>query len=244
MILLNKVVLITGATSGIGKACAFYMAEQGASVVLTGRNVEEGKKIESAINSGGNGTSKFYVMDISDKNSIIGVRSNILNDFEKIDILINNAGVYQEYKEFEHLEIETWEEINNTNNNGTFFVTKNFFDSILSQHGVIINIASVAGMHMAGSGQRYAYAASKAATIQFTRCLAKAYADRIRINCVCPGVIDTPIYGGDKKRLIGKIPARRLGSPDEVAKVVGFLASDDASYVNGAIITVDGGLTS
>ena len=245
MILLNKVVLITGATSGIGKACAFCMAEQGATVVLTGRNIEEGKRIESEINEGESGTAKFYYMDISDKNSIMKAKSDIIGSFDKVDILINNAGIYQEYKEFEYLDIDIWEEVNNVNNNGTFFVTKNFFDSILSQHGVIINIASVAGMHMAGSGQRYAYAASKAAIIQFTRCLAKAYADRIRINCVCPGVIETPIYSStDKERLVNRIPARRLGTPEEVAKVILFLSSDAASYVNGAILTVDGGLTS
>ena len=165
MILLNKVVLITGATSGIGKACAFCLAEQGATVVLTGRNIEEGKRIESEINEGESGTAKFYYMDISDKNSIMKAKCDIIGSFDKVDILINNAGIYQEYKEFEYLDIDIWEEVNNVNNNGTFFVTKNFFDSILSQHGVIINIASVAGMHMAGSGQRYAYAASKAAII-------------------------------------------------------------------------------
>lgn len=193
------------------------------------------------------GVAEFFPMDISKKASVIEAKKSICNKFDNIDILVNNAGIYQKFKRFEDIEIEdnVWEDVLNTNNNGTFYVTKEFFDSILKTNGNIINIASVAGMHMAGSGQRYAYSASKAAMIQFTRCLAKAYADKIRVNCVCPGVIDTPIYSiDDKERLKGKIPAKRLGTADEVARVVSFLASEEASYVNGAILTVDGGLTS
>lgn len=245
MKLLNKIVLVTGATSGIGEACAVNFAKNGAKVIITGRNIEKGKVLANTITEKEHGSAEFYFMDISDRDSVIRAKKNILDKYTNIDILVNNAGIYQEFKKFEELEEEVWEKIFNTNNNGTFYVTKEFFNSILNKRGVIINIASIAGMQMAGSGQRYAYAASKAAMIQFTRCLAKAYADKIRVNCVCPGVIDTPIYGaGDKERLVGKIPAKRLGSTDEVAKVVEFLASDDASYVNGAILTVDGGLTS
>lgn len=245
MNLLNKIALVTGATSGIGEACAINFAKNGVRVIITGRNTEKGKALANDINEKGQGSAEFCFMDISDRDSIIEAKKIILGKYENIDILVNNAGIYQEFMRFEDFEEEVWEGVFKTNNNGTFYVTKTFFDSILNKQGIVINVASVAGMQMAGSGQRYAYAASKAAMIQFTRCLAKAYADKIRVNCVCPGVIDTPIYGvGDKERLVGKIPAKRLGSPDEVAKVVVFLASDDASYVNGAIIAVDGGLTS
>lgn len=245
MNLLNKIALITGATSGIGEACAIDLASNGARVIIAGRNTEKGKVLANLINEKRQGSAEFCCMDISDKTSIIEAKNMIFSKYEKIDILVNNAGIYQEFMRFEDFEEEVWEGVFNTNNNGTFYVTKTFFESILNNQGTVINVASVAGMQMAGSGQRYAYAASKAAMIQFTRCLAKAYADKIRVNCICPGVIDTPIYGEeDRERLVGKIPAKRFGRPEEVAKVVRFLASDDASYVNGAIITVDGGLTS
>lgn len=245
MNLLNKIALITGATSGIGEACAIDLANIGARVIIAGRNAEKGLKLANDINIKGGGSAEFFFMDISDKDSIIEAKKNILVKYEGIDILVNNAGIYQEFMRFEEFKEDTWENVFNTNNNGTFYMTKLFFNNILNRKGTVINISSVAGMQMASSGQRYAYAASKASIIQFTRCLAKAYADKIRVNCVCPGVIDTPIYGvADKERLIGKLPSKRIGTPDEVAKVVRFLASDDASYVNGAIITVDGGLTS
>lgn len=140
------------------------------------------------------------------------------------------------------MSTEQWDEIMNVNATGMFRVTKYLMPYLERSHGVILNNASVAGMQSYASGKVYAYGASKAAVIQFTRMIAKMYGDKIRVNCICPGVIDTPIFiNRDFSRYHDIIPMHRVGTAEEVAKVANFLVSDDASYVNGAVLPIDGG---
>nr|MCR4961313.1 SDR family oxidoreductase [Lachnospiraceae bacterium] len=125
---------------------------------------------------------------------------------------------------------------------GVYRVTKVFMDDIIASGGCILNNASVAGMQSFASGKVYAYGASKAAVIQFSRMLAKMYGDRIRVNCICPGVVDTPIFiNRDFSRYESIIPMKRVAKPEDIAKAANFLVSDDAGYINGAVLPVDGG---
>lgn len=121
-------------------------------------------------------------------------------------------------------------------------ITKEFLQSLIESHGNILNNASVAGLQAHSAGKSYAYAASKACVIHFTKMLARNYGHLIRVNCICPGVIDTPIFiNRDFSRFENSIPMRRVGSAEEVAAAANFLVSEDAGFVNGAVLTVDGG---
>ncbi len=238
-----KVALVTGGTSGIGEACVKELALEGAVVLFTGRNSEKGKKIEtSCINEGHK--VEFYPLDVQEEGKIEKLKEHIITQYGKLDILVNNAGIYPKFNPLETTKSNDWEEVLSTNLIALMSVTRVAMPLLENACGTIINIGSVAGMQSFASGQGYAYAASKAAVIQFTRMMAKVYAKKVRINCVCPGVIDTPLYFSlDREKMASKIPIGRVGEAEEIAKVVAFLASDSASYICGAVIPIDGGLT-
>lgn len=238
----NKVVVITGATSGIGEATAKQFAEEGGSVVLLGRNLNKGQEIVSDIVSKG-GKAVFMKCDVSDENSVREITEKIAIEFKKVDVLFNNAGIMLPSSEIENTEITDWKKTFEVNLDGVFYVTRNLKKLIYTCKGCIINNASIAGMHSYVTGRSYAYSASKSAVIQFTRQMAKNYApDGIRVNCVCPGIIDTPILGDrDRKVYAERIPLGYVGSPEDVANVVVFLASKKASYLTGVVLPVDGG---
>lgn len=238
----NKVVVITGATSGIGEATAKQFAEKGGNVVLLGRNLNKGQKIVSDIVSNG-GKAVFMKCDVSDENSVREITEIIAIEFKKVDVLFNNAGIMLPSSEIENTEITDWKKTFEVNLDGVFYVTRNLKKLIYTCKGCIINNASIAGMHSYVTGRSYAYSASKSAVIQFTRQMAKNYApDGIRVNCVCPGIIDTPILGDrDRKVYAERIPLGYVGSPEDVANVVVFLASKKASYLTGVVLPVDGG---
>lgn len=236
----NKVALITGATSGIGAATAIRFANAGATVICTGRSKERGEKIVNEILSS-KGAAFFYEMDIENDNSIKSVAAAVKNKFGSINILFNNAGVFPVLPPLEDLTRDDVEKTTNTNLTGFMMVTK-FFFPLLAENATILNNASVAGLQSYTSGQSYAYNASKAAVIKITQLLAKKYGDIVRVNAICPGVIKTPIFKKfDEERFASMIPMGRTGAPEEVASVANFLVSDDASYINGAILTIDGG---
>ena len=238
--LTNKVALVTGATSGIGAATAIRFAEAGATVICTGRNQERGEGVVSSIKDKG-GKAEFYEMDIESDSSIEAVAETIKDKYGKLDIVFNNAGIFPVLPPLETLTREDIEKTTSTNISGFMMVTKYFFP-LLGEGASILNNASVAGLQSYTSGQSYAYNASKAAVIKVTQLLAKKYGNRVRVNAICPGVINTPIFKKfDEERFASMIPMGRTGRPEEVASVANFLVSDDASYINGAILIIDGG---
>ena len=166
-------------------------------------------------------------------------------EFEKgkVDVLFNNAGIMFDSKEIERLPGDEWHQTFSTNIDSIFYVTKYLKMLLIQSKGCIINNASIAGMHSYVAGRSYAYSASKAAVIQFTRQMAMNYAEEgVRVNCICPGIIDTPILGDrDRKVYAERIPLGYVGQPECVADVVYFLASNEARYITGAVIPVDGG---
>lgn len=234
----GKVTLITGGTSGIGAATADYFVRSGAKVIIVGRNENKGFHISNKLGC------DFFKVDIQDKKEVSKLKEDIISKYGKLDILFNNAGVYPTFSKLEETKISQWQEVYNINIFAMVTVCETFIDLLSENNGVIINNASIAGLQNFASGQGYAYASSKSAVIQFTKMIAKIYAKKVRINCICPGVIDTPLYFNlDRDKMKERTPSGLLGNPDDVAKLVGFLASDDSSFIYGAVITIDGGMT-
>lgn len=244
----DKVVVITGATSGIGCETAKQFAKMGAKLFVVGRNEQRGQQLVSDIN-GLNikswGGVSFKQCDVSNADSVRALAGEISRETDHIDVLFNNAGVMLPSCEIERMPIEDWKESFEINVNGIFYTTRFLKPMVFKEKGTIINNASIVGMHSYVIGRSYAYSASKAAVIQYTRQLAKNYAeDGIRVNCICPGIIDTPILGDrDRSVYAERIPLGYVGKPLDVAKVVLFLASDEASYITGAVIPIDGGVS-
>ena len=232
----NKVVLITGATSGIGKACAKMFAKENAKVILVGRNIKRGREIEDEINKI-SGNAFFIQCDVSNETQVKNMVCAAVNKYKKVNILFNNAGIMPKSEEIENISFDDWQKTLDINLTGLFLVTKYLKQYLLKEKGVIINNASIAGLQHYVTGRSYAYSASKAAVIQFSHQIAKNYApEGIRVNCIAPGIIDTPILGGrDRKLYAQRVPLKRLGTPEDVAKAVLFLASDSASYLTGTV---------
>lgn len=238
----GKVAIVTGATSGIGAASAEQFAVCGAKVVLVGRNIDKGNALEQSLTAKGY-TAKFVRCDTSDETAVISMISTVVDLFGGIDILFNNAGVMLPSMEIERMPVEDWKKTFDINVTGYFLVTRYAKPYLQKSKGCIINNASIAGLQHYAAGRSYAYSASKAAVIQFSHQMAKNYGpEGIRVNCVCPGVIDTPILGDrDRKIYAERIPLGYVAQPDTIAKVVTFLASDDASYLTGVVLPIDGG---
>lgn len=238
----QKVAVITGATSGIGAATAVAFADEEAKVVLIGRDKKRGGELEKKIKDMG-GTALFICCDVSQLNDVEKASEQIASTYGAVDILFNNAGVMLPSMEIERMPAEDWQKTFDINVTGVFYVTKILKPLLLKSKGTIVNNASIAGLQHYISGRSYAYSASKAAVIQFSHQMAKNYGeDGIRVNCICPGIIETPILGDRDRALCAqRVPLGYLGRPEDVAKVVLFLASDDASYLTGVVLPVDGG---
>lgn len=238
----KRVAVVTGATSGIGAACAEKFAKQGAFVVLVGRSVSRGEQLEKKIQDAG-GKAKFIACDVSSEEEVKKMAETVGDICGRVDILFNNAGVMLPSMEIERMPVEDWKRTFDINIIGMFYVTRYLKPYLLASKGCIINNGSIAGMQHYAAGRSYAYSASKAAVIQFSHQMAKNYGEEgIRVNCICPGIVDTPILGDRDRRIYAeRIPLGYVAQPEDVAKVVAFLASDDAAYLTGVVLPIDGG---
>ncbi|MCE7764883.1 glucose 1-dehydrogenase [Pseudomonas putida] len=244
----GKVAFITGASSGIGAATAQRFAQEGASVVLCGRNQAPLEAVASAIREAG-GKAHWQVADVSDEQAFVGAIEAAAQQHGRLDILVNNAMAYT-WGAIDSTSTDDWHANFSTTVDGTFWGTRTAMALMKAQGGgAIVNIASICGLF--GTPWMAGYSAAKAAVINFSRAAAsEGAADRIRCNVVVPGVIETPGTAGmlaDAKARGNTeklIPLRRIGQAQEVANAILFLASDEASYITGACVPVDGGRSS
>ena len=240
----GKVAVVTGAGRGIGKAIAARLAGEGAGVACCGRTLANVEVTVAEI-AGSGGKAAAYAVDVADSKQVSETCEKILKDFGRVDVLVNNAGVTRDQLLMRMSE-EDWDAVLDTNLKGAFNFTKSLTRSFLKQRsGRIINISSIIGL--TGNAGQTNYAASKAGLIGFTKSVARELASRgITANAVAPGFIVTDMtqaLGAEaQEALKSRIALGRLGTADDVAKAVLFLASDLASYVTGQVITVDGGL--
>ena len=237
----GKIAIITGGTSGIGGASASLFAEEGATVILLGRNAEQGlKKQEEIIDAGGK--AEFLQCDVSKIKDILMMKEYVDKKYSKIDILFNNAGVLLTGS-LEELTDEDWDKTYEVNVKAVVHMCKTFMDTLVQNQGVILNNASINGLHSYIKGKRsYMYATSKAALIQFSRYLAKNFAPDVRVNCLCPGMTVTNLFTNkDFSRFKDSNLLGRMADPMEIARVALFLVSDDSSFVTGSVIVADAG---
>ena len=242
--LTGRVALITGASQGIGRACALALAESGAHIALAARNQEKLAAVAKEIEDKG-GQAGAFAMDVSNEDSVKAAVKSALERFGKIDILVNNAGITKDTL-LMRMKRADWDSVLQTNLGGAFFCTQAVISSMLKQRwGRIINVSSVFGQ-MGQVGQAN-YSASKAGLIGFTMSMAREVASRnITVNAVAPGYIETAMTQGLSQELKSKvdemIPLGRAGTDMEVAYAVRFLASDEASYITGQVLKVNGGM--
>jgi len=241
----NQVVIVTGAGRGIGHAIALRFAREGARVASVSRSEENAKKTADEINALWADAAKAYALDVADHATTQQVAAQILQDFGRVDVLVNNAGVTRDALSM-RMSVEDWDTVLNTNLKGAFNFCQAVMRSMTKQRsGRIINISSVSGL-MGNAGQAN-YAASKAGLIGLTKTLARELASRgITVNAVAPGFIVTDMTSGlseeVKQNLMSRIPLAKLGQPDDIAAAVAFLASSEANYITGQVLTVDGGM--
>ena len=243
----GKVAIVTGAGKGVGVGIATWLADAGADVVVTSRTLSDLEKVVSDIEATGR-KALAIPGDVSRAADVNRVVDGAIKHFGKIDILVNNAAIFPSYSFLEITE-QQWQQVQDINIKGMFLFCQAVARQMVKQGkgGKIVNIASIEGEFPLTAG-RVHYHASKGAVINFTRGLAKELAEyKINVNAIAPGMTDTPglqtAMGGWKPDAItGRIPLGRLGTPDDIAKTVLFMASDAAEYVTGALLFVDGGL--
>lgn len=237
----NQVAFVTGATAGIGKAIAETFAKAGAHVIALGTNIERGQALEKE----GNGNITFMQVDVSNKEQVEKAIEDTLAKFQKIDVLVNNAGITRDGL-LMRMSDEDWEKVMDVNMTSCFYTCRACMRSFMkAKRGKVINVSSVVGL-MGNAGQTN-YAASKGALISFSKSLAKEVASRnITVNCIAPGYIDTSmtekIPEAKRQEAISHIPLARMGKPEDIAEACLFLASSAADYITGQVLVVDGGL--
>ncbi len=240
----NQVVLVTGAGRGIGKSIALHFAKLGASVAFTNRNVEYSKQTQSEIEALGAKSLPFQV-DVSDAEGVGQMVQSTLDQFGRIDVVVNNAGVTSDSL-FLRMKQEDWQRVLNVNLNAVFYVCQAVVKPMVKQrYGRIINLSSVVGF--SGNPGQTNYCAAKAGLIGFTKSLAQEVASRkVTCNAVAPGFIETDMTASlgeeQSKQVLEKVPMKRMGTVDEVASAVTFLASKEAGYITGTTIHVNGGM--
>jgi len=241
----NQVAVVTGAGRGIGQAIALRLATEGARVACVSRTEASAKSIVDKIQEIRRDAAKAYSVDVADHAAVQKIGAQILREFGKTDILINNAGITRDVLAM-RMSLEDWDSVVNTNLRGAFSFTQSIIRAMIKQRGGrIINISSVIGL-MGNAGQAN-YAASKAGLIGLTKSLARELASRnITVNAVAPGFIVTDMTAGlsdeVKSSIQSKIPLGKTGTPKDIANAVAFLASPEAGYITGQVLCVDGGI--
>ncbi len=241
--LTGRVALITGASRGIGKAIAVRCAAEGATVIACARERNADAVVNDIVAAGG--VAEACTMDVTDPASVGDAVRAGLEKFQTIDIVVNNAGIVRDQL-LMRMKPDEWDDVLATNLTAAFTCTQAVLRPMLKQRrGRVINIGSVVGQ--SGNPGQANYAASKAGLIGFTKALAREVASRgLTVNIVSPGVIETDMTAGledsVRERLAGQIPLGRFGTPDDVAAAVCFLASDEASYITGQVLSVNGGM--
>lgn len=237
--------LVTGGASGIGEKTVRALHHAGASVVIADLNLEAAETLAADLGEGATSTQ----VDLVDSDSV----AHLFGSLDRLDILVNNAGIAH-VGNIEETELEDWKRVFDLNVNGLFLATKHAFPLLLaSGRGSIVNIASVAGL--VAVSRRAAYSASKGAVVALTRQLAGDYAKQVRVNCICPGTVDTPFVEGYlekfhklekdevREQLHARQPVGRMGKPEEIAHLALYMCSDEAEYMQGAVVAMDGGWT-
>ena len=241
----NQVAVVTGAGRGIGHAIAVRLASEGARVASVSRTEANAQKTADEINAGRPDAARAYSVDVADHAAVQKIGEQILTEFGRADILVNNAGVTRDGLSM-RMSLDDWETVLNTNLKGAFNFTQALMRPMIKQRsGRIINISSVIGL--IGNAGQANYAASKAGLIGLTKSLARELASRgITVNAVAPGLIETDMTGvlSDevRKTILQKVPLGKLGQPGDIAAAVAYLASPEAHYITGQVLTVDGGM--
>ncbi len=240
----GKTAFVTGASQGIGRACALALAKMGARVALAARNEEKLAAVAAEITAAG-GQAQPFVVDVADQTSIQTAAKAAIAHFGSVEILVNNAGITRDTLLL-RMKLQDWDAVLNTNLTGAFLLTQAFLNPMLrGRWGRIINISSVVGR--TGQAGQANYAASKAGLIGFTKSMAREVASRsVTVNAVAPGFVETAMTATlDQKQrdtFLTHIPLGRAGTEEEVAHAVAFLASPQAAYITGHVLDVNGGL--
>jgi len=247
MRLKNKVAIITGGGTGIGRGIAIMFAKEGAYVVVCGRRKEPLTEVVKTIEEAG-GEATYCIVDVSSATQIQEMVNITLAKWGQIDILVNNAGVYIAH-DIASTNEEEWDTVMNVDAKGVFLMSKAILPHMLKQeNGKIVNIASIAGLF--GFEQSAAYCAAKGAVVNLTKEMALDYAPKgISVNAIAPGIIESdmtkPFLSDEqaKKTFLDKIPVGRIGTPEDIAHAAVYLASNESDYVVGQTLVVDGGWT-
>ncbi|WP_017755675.1 3-oxoacyl-ACP reductase FabG [Calidifontibacillus oryziterrae] len=244
MRLQGKVAIVTGGANGLGKQTVLRFAKEGAKVVIADFNEENGQHVLMAVNEQG-GSAIFVKVNVADQQSVIRMVETTIEKFGKIDILINNAGITSDGL-LAKLSADAWQKVIDVNLTGVFYCTQAVIPHMLEAgKGKIINTSSVSGVY--GNVGQTNYAATKAGVVGMTKSWAKELGYKgINVNAVAPGFIETNMTAQVPEKVLQKlveqIPLRRLGKPEDIANAYLFLASDEANYVNGTVLHVDGGI--
>lgn len=244
MRLKDSVAVITGAANGIGRETARLFAKEGAKVALADLMEESGQEVADTIQKEG-GEAFFYRTDVSDESSVQDTMDAVCQQWDKIDILVNNAGITQD-EMLVGMSREQWQKVMDVNLTGVFLMTQAAASFMLDRgRGTIINTSSVSGVY--GNIGQTNYAAAKAGIVGMTKSWAKELGRKgIRVNAVAPGFVETGMVENVPQkvidRMVKQVPLARLGRPSDIAKAYLYLASEDADYVNGTVLHVDGGI--
>ena len=240
----DKVTIITGSGSGIGRETAILFAQEGSKVVVADVNEKAGNEVVETIKNAG-GEAFFAMLDVSNRPQTKQVVKDTIEKYGKVDVLINNAGIIQDSLVVKMTE-EQWDRVISINLKGPFNCIQAVVEHMINQgSGVILNISSIVALY--GNVGQANYVATKSGLIGITKTLAKELGKKgIRVNAVAPGFIVTPMTQGMPEKILEmmteKTPLKRLGKPLDIANALLFLASEDANYINGVVLSVDGGL--
>lgn len=239
----QKVVVVTGAGSGIGQAAAERFASEGASVVLVGRTKE---KLDKTLAKLAQGEHLVATCDVGEAEQVERLAKNVLDKYGRVDVLVNNAGQIVQGRIHE-IALDDWKQLMKVDLDGVFYCVHYFMPALLKSKGNVVNVSSVSGL--GGDWGMSVYNAAKGAVTNFTRSLALDYGeDGVRVNAICPGFTFTDLTEEmkDNQPLLNKfyerIPLARAGEPEDIASAIAFIASDDARYITGVNLPVDGGI--